>query len=89
MPTEGRIRPKVPLFEQFTLEQLTILTPYSEAYLDDLARGNHPIRPRFRRVVTRLLGKPEDELFGSDVPTPTNGSESGQTPTSEKGGRGG
>lgn len=56
-------RPTVPLFERFTVEQLTGLIPYSERYLKDLRDGQQPIRPRFRRTVSRILGQPESALF--------------------------
>lgn len=56
-----------PLFEQFTVPQLTNLIPYSESYLEDLRAGRQPCRPRFRRTVSRILGKPEAELFGANL----------------------
>jgi hypothetical protein len=67
-------KPRAPLFDLFTVEQLASLTPYSAAYLRDLEGRPERIRPRFRQVVSRLLGKSEDELFESP---------SGQTPISE------
>lgn len=85
MPTEGRTRATVPLFQLFTIEQLTRLTPYSVSYLDALLDSRQPIRPRFKRVVSRILGRPESELFDcqDDHATPANGAAIGTTPTSE------
>jgi hypothetical protein len=57
-------RLEAPLFQKFTIEQLVMLTGYSEVYLLDLKRGAQPIRPKFRRSVARMLGQPETVLFG-------------------------
>lgn len=92
MPTVSRERPNAPLFREFTIPQLCGLIPYSESYLEELASGRQPIRPRFRRTVSRLLGKSESELFGPDdghvsgvgnQPEPTNKREDDQAPTHE------
>lgn len=83
MPTEGRTRATVPLFQLFSIEQLTQLTPYSESYLDALLDSRQPIRPRFRRVVSRILGRPESELFSPEVATNGAASPSGELPSSD------
>ncbi len=60
-----------PIFEKFNVEQLALLTGYSEAYLHDLRLGRQPLRPRFRLTVSRILGQSEELLFGtaaSEVP---------------------
>ena len=57
-------RPDIPLFRDFTVEQLVRLTPYSDAYLRDIERGHQPCRPLFRKQVSRNLNIPEAELFG-------------------------
>lgn len=49
------------------MEQLAALTPYSAAYLEDLARRPERIRPHFRRVISQVLGKSEAELFGVEA----------------------
>jgi hypothetical protein len=59
-------KPRIPLFERFTVEQLTELIPYSERYLRDLRDGDQPIRPRFRRIASRILGQSEADLFDSE-----------------------
>lgn len=79
MPTEGRTRPKIPLFEQFSLEQVSDLTGYSIPYLEDLRNGSQQLRPRFRKVVARMLGKPEQELF-SEHGANANGVAIGEHP---------
>jgi hypothetical protein len=66
---ETNVRTKPPLFSDYTVEQLTELTPYSEAYLRDLERRPERIRPLFRRVVAGVLGRPEAELFDAPVVT--------------------
>lgn len=68
-----------PLFERYTVEQLTELTPYSEAYLLDLYRRPSRIRPHFRRTVAAVLGLPEAELF-AEHPTNGNGGAIGEHP---------
>ena len=56
-------KPGAPLFEEYTVAQLTRLIPYEESYLEELVSGRQPIRPRFRRTVARILGRSEVELF--------------------------
>ena len=59
-----------PLFRDFSIGQLVALTGYSEVYLEDLKRGHQPIRPQFRRMVSRILGIAEVILFGEPDPSP-------------------
>lgn len=72
MPTDGSTRVKAPLFEEFTAAQLHGLTGYEVSYLESLAAGRQQIRPRFRKTVSRMLGRPESELFAEH---PTNGND--------------
>lgn len=64
MTAKTRLAP-APLFDQYSVEQLADLTPYSESYLMALKHQPERITPRFRAFVSRILGKPEQALFGS------------------------
>lgn len=59
-------REKAPLFRMYTVEQLTHMFDgiYSRRYLQDLHDGDQPVRPKTRRVMCRILGRSESELFG-------------------------
>ena len=54
-----------PLFQQYPIETLTRLLGglYSPVYLEHLDRGWQDCRPKFRATVSRILGRPESELF--------------------------
>lgn len=68
MPTvvtpQGKHRDIPPIFAQYSKEQLVDITGYSFAYIKCLYEQPRRIRPLFRRTVSRILRKPEWELFG-------------------------
>lgn len=77
-------QPTAPLFEEFSLDELTRRTGYSEVYLVALKAQPGRITPRFRDVVSRILGRSEAELFGgvteagdSDLSTNASKGQSG------------
>lgn len=69
----------VPLFAQYSLEELASRTGYSEMTLVNMKSQPAKITPRFRDVVSRILGRSEAELFDgvneagdSDYTAPAN-----------------
>jgi transcriptional regulator with XRE-family HTH domain len=56
-------KPKYRIFEQYDVEQLVSLTGYSYDYLQYIARGHREPTRMFRRNVSRILRRPEDDLF--------------------------
>lgn len=54
-----------PLFSLFTLEEISRRTGYTERYLVDVKFGDTSITGRFRKVCSRILQRPEAELFGN------------------------
>jgi hypothetical protein len=79
------LRTAVPLFEQYSIEDLARLAGYSEVYLVALKNQPERIRPRFRKTIAAILGRTEAELFERSL-----GSEAATTndvgPTSPHGG---
>ena len=64
---------KVPLFREYTIEQLTQLTPYSAAYLEDLRRKPDRMGRMFKKHVAKWLGRTEAELFDETLPPEAQG----------------
>ena len=62
MSRKGKI--SAPIFEQYSLTELTELLPYRETYLLDLKRGNAVLTERFRKTACGILRRSEAELFG-------------------------
>lgn len=62
----GGLDMKAPLFQMYTVDQLAHMFEgiYSRRYLQDLHDGDQPVRPKTRRVICRILGRTEEELFG-------------------------
>lgn len=56
----------LPLFKDYTIDDLHERTGYSEAYLVDIKQHPEKARPQFRRMVTKLLNRPLAELFGPE-----------------------
>ena len=56
----------LPLFQKYTLDELERLTPYSATYLIAIRDSGKLVRPRFRRVMSKILNEPESALFASD-----------------------
>ena len=52
-----------PLFEEYSLQDLSAKTGMTLHYLVDVAEGNRPLRRRFRKTVCAVLQRPEAELF--------------------------
>ena len=57
-------RKPTPIFEKYTLEQLSERLGLSEHYLLDLKHGKKDLNPHFRHNATRILNQTEEELFG-------------------------
>ena len=55
------------LFDLFEIDYLVRNTTYSEIYLKDIKRGNQPARKKFKQVVAKELGIPEEKLFSMEV----------------------
>ena len=60
---ETSMKPVHPIFERYTLDELSRLTGYGIIYLEAIRRGYEPARPRFKDMVRRILRVPEAELF--------------------------
>ena len=56
----------LPLFQKYTLEELHRRTKYKLSYLLGIRDGQHPVRPRFKFVMSRILNESEAALFGAD-----------------------
>ena len=54
----------LPLFKDYTIDDLHKRTGYSEAYLVDIKQNPKRANPQFRRMVARILNQPESDLFG-------------------------
>ena len=54
----------LPLFKNYTIDQLHERTVYSEAYLVDIKAHSNKANAQFRRIVARILNQSEHELFG-------------------------
>jgi hypothetical protein len=62
MPTKPKS--PFPLFNEYSVPELADRLGYALRYLLDLNDGLKPVRPRFRRFASKVLGRPEEELFG-------------------------
>ena len=54
----------LPLFKNYTIDQIHDLTGYSEAYLVDIKAHPSKANAQFRRMVARILNQSEQSLFG-------------------------
>ena len=54
----------LPLFQNYTIDELHSRTGYSKAYLVDIEAHPKKANPQFRRMVARILNQPESDLFG-------------------------
>ena len=59
-----------PIFEEFSIEELSRRLDVTEYYIVELKRGDKPIRPKFRTKAAAILNRSIAELFGED-PVPT------------------
>jgi hypothetical protein len=57
-------RNDLPLFEEFSIEELDRRTGYSESHLLSIKHGWREANNLFRRKMSTILGRSEDELFG-------------------------
>ena len=64
MPESGGNRYVAPVFEEYTFNDLAERTGYSIPYLYEFAVGRVPLKKRFKFVVSRVLQRSEEELFG-------------------------
>ena len=64
MDTQTRLRH--PIFERYTLDELSRLTGYGVVYLAAIDKGYELARPKFRDIVRRILRVPERELFNDE-----------------------
>lgn len=64
-------RPNFPLFREYGITELAEKSPYAESYLVRIKEGNTPAGDRFRRVMAKILGRSEAELFGELAATGT------------------
>ena len=55
--------PQHPLFERYSVETIARRTGYTYMWVLSLKEGKDPISPKFRRKVSIILHKPEEELF--------------------------
>ena len=67
---------RLPLFRIYTIDELNEMTGYSKAYLVDIEAHPNKANPQFRRMVTRIIKRPEAELFGPA--TDADGAEAGE-----------
>ena len=59
---EGRAY-TAPLFEEYSLQELSSKTGMNLRYLAGIAEGGTPLTPRFRKTICAVLQRPEAELF--------------------------
>ena len=59
-------RPSYPIFDMYTIEQLSKLLPYAESTLLDVKEGRYLHMDRFVRIARGILNRSEAELFGGD-----------------------
>lgn len=55
----------IPLFQKYTLDELERRTPYSAIYLLNIRDGRKRLTPRFREVMTLVLGESDATLFAT------------------------
>ena len=58
------VKPMLPLFRDYTLDELHKRLGYSELYLADMKIGHRPPPPRFQFVAAGILNRTIEELFG-------------------------
>ena len=61
------MQPKVamlPLFQEYSLDELHKRLGYSEWYLVDLKSGHRPPTRRFKLTASGILNRPVEDLFG-------------------------
>ena len=61
---EMQTRPILPLFRDYTLDELHKRLGYSELYLVDMKIGHRPPSNRFKFVASGILNRSTEELFG-------------------------
>ena len=59
-------RPKIPLFERYTVEELAKLTDYSESTLLALKEHRKPLSKSFRFIIKLLFPASAAELLGEE-----------------------
>ena len=57
---------KAPIFDMYTIDDLSKRLCLSKRYLCDLEDGKKPMGRRFRRMCVLATGRTEAELFGPD-----------------------
>ena len=55
---------KAPIFEMYTIDELSKRFQMSKRYLCDVEEGYKPMGKRFRVTACAVLGRTEEELFG-------------------------
>ena len=55
-----------PIFQEYSIEELSRRLVVSKGYIVALMEGNKPIRPKFRDKAANTLGRPVAELFGPE-----------------------
>ena len=58
----------LPIFRDYSLEELHAATGYVRTYLVDVLEGTAALTDRFKRIACKDLGKTEAELFGPQEP---------------------
>ena len=62
-------KPNIPMYDMYKVEDLATSLGRSEQYLMDLKWGKQPLRDKFKWHCATILGKSEEELFGSVSPS--------------------
>ena len=58
------VKPMLPLFRDYTLDELHKRLGYSELYLADMKIGHRPPPARFQFVAAGILNRTIEDLFG-------------------------
>ena len=65
MTTDLEDRPMLPLFREYTIDELSKRLKYSEAYLVEIKLGHQAATPRFKHNACGILNRSHEELFGA------------------------
>ena len=66
MPRVASPPPGYPIFEEYTLDELSRRLPYRETYLLEIKMGRAKVTDRFLATACGILNRTEGELFGTD-----------------------
>ena len=58
------VKRKAPIFNEYTIDELSRRLDKSIGYLNQMAEGTKPITATFRFNACAILNRPEAELFG-------------------------